>query len=178
MTPAGAAGAMRLVRWGVDACRAAAARLARGLDRIDRYDLAAALLFAALVVLVGRTFGDYAISNDEEVQQRYGELIIAYYRSGFADQAVFHFRDLYLYGGLFDIAAVGLEKLVPLDAYAVRHILSALTGIGGLAAVCGDGAHHRRTARGPDWRPRCSPYAAPGTARCSTTPRTSRSRPR
>jgi len=135
MTPAGAAGAIRSARWCVDACRAAAARLARGLDRIDRYDLIAALLFAALVVLVGHTFGDYAISNDEEVQQRYGELIVAYYRSGFVDQAVFHFRNLYLYGGLFDIAAVGLEKLVPLDTYAVRHILSALTGIGGLAAV-------------------------------------------
>jgi hypothetical protein len=105
------------------------------LARADRYDVAAALLFTTLVVLVGFTFGDYAISNDEEVQQRYGELIIGYYTSGFVDQAVFHFRDLYLYGGLFDIAAVGLEKLVPLDTYAVRHILSALAGVGGIAAV-------------------------------------------
>ena len=160
MTPAGAAGAMRFVRWGVDACRAAAARLARGLDRIDRYDLAAALLFAALVVLVGLTFGDYAISNDEEVQQRYGELIVAYYRSGFVDQAVFHFRDLYLYGGLFDIAAVGLEKLIPLDTYAVRHILSALTGIGGLAAVWATA----RTIAGP----RAGLLAAAMLAVCGT----------
>jgi hypothetical protein len=160
MTPAGAAGAMRLVRWGVDACRAAAARLARGLDCIDRYDLTAALLFAALVVLVGVTFGDYAISNDEEVQQRYGELIVAYYRSGFVDQAVFHFRNLYLYGGLFDIAAVGLEKLVPLDTYAVRHILSALTGIGGLAAVWATA----RTIAGP----RAGLLAAAMLAVCGT----------
>ena len=160
MTPAGAAGAMRLVRWGVDACRAAAARVAHGLDRIDRYDLTAALLFAALVVLVGLTFGDYAISNDEEVQQRYGELIVAYYRSGFVDQAVFHFRDLYLYGGLFDIAAVGLEKLIPLDTYAVRHILSALTGIGGLAAVWATA----RTIAGP----RAGLLAAAMLAVCGT----------
>ena len=40
--------------------------------RADPYDLAAALLFATLVVLVLATFRDYAISNDEEVQQRYG----------------------------------------------------------------------------------------------------------
>ena len=135
MKPAGAAGALaspmvcrRVPRSG--GARGAWARPHRPL-RPD----GGSILFATLVVLVGHTFGDYAISNDEEVQQHYGELIVAYYRSGFIDQAVFHFRNLYLYGGLFDIAAVGLEKLVPLDPYAVRHILSALTGIGGLAAV-------------------------------------------
>jgi len=69
------------------------------------------------------------------VQQRYGELIVRYYTSGLADRAVFHFRNLYLYGGLFDVVAVGLQKLLPLDPYAVRHLLSALTGIGGIAAV-------------------------------------------
>ena len=54
------------------------------LARVDRHDLAAGLLFATLVVLVACTFRDYAISNDEEVQQRYGELILGYYASGFA----------------------------------------------------------------------------------------------
>jgi len=111
--------------------RQAAERLAR----IDQYDLTAALVFATLIALVAFTFGDYGISNDEEVQQRYGELIVRYYASGLTDQAVFHFRNLYLYGGLFDIVAVGLQKLLPLDPYAVRHLLSALTGVGGIAAV-------------------------------------------
>ena len=101
----------------------------------DAYDLAAALMLGTLLVLLGATFGAYAISNDEEVQQRYGELIVAYYQSGFADQALFHFKDLYLYGGLFDVVAVGLEKLWPLHTYAVRHVLSALTGVGGIVAV-------------------------------------------
>jgi len=105
------------------------------LARIDQFDLATALVFATLIALVAFTFGDYGISNDEEVQQRYGELIVRYYASGMTDQAVFHFRNLYLYGGLFDIVAVGLEKLLPLDPYAVRHLLSALTGVGGIAAV-------------------------------------------
>jgi hypothetical protein len=109
--------------------------LRAGLARADACDLASAFLFVALVVLVALTFSDYAISNDEEVQQRYGELIVRYYASGFADQALFHLKDLYLYGGLFDVAAVGLERLIPLDPYAVRHLLSALTGIGGIAAA-------------------------------------------
>jgi len=109
--------------------------LLRRFARADKFDLVAALLFAALAALVFLTFRDYAISNDEEVQQRYGEMIVAYYASGFADQALFHFRDLYLYGGLFDLIAVGSEKLLPLDTYAVRHLLTAVTGVGGIAAA-------------------------------------------
>jgi len=105
------------------------------LSRMNGYDLAAALVFGTLLILVGLTFHHYAISNDEEVQQRYGEFIIAYYASGFTDQALFHFRNLYLYGGLFDVIAVGLERLLPLDPYSVRHLLSASTGIGAIATT-------------------------------------------
>jgi hypothetical protein len=121
----------------VDLCHRASVWLrgAGPLARVDRYEVAALLLFGTLIALVAFTFKDYAISNDEEVQQRYGEMIIAYYASGFVDQALFHFRNLYLYGGLFDVIAVGLEKLLPLDMYEVRHLLTALCGVGGLAAV-------------------------------------------
>ena len=59
------------------------------------------------------TFRDYAISNDEGVQHHYGELILDYYASGFKDHSVFNFENLYLYGGLFDIIAVGLAHLAP-----------------------------------------------------------------
>jgi hypothetical protein len=133
------AGAKALARWAAITCRTSAASLirqvrSRGLFA-DPYVVGAAALFGILVILVLMTFGDYAISNDEEVQQRYGELIVAYYGSSFADQGLFHFRNLYLYGGLFDVIAVGLEKILPLDIYAVRHVLSALTGVGGIVAV-------------------------------------------
>jgi hypothetical protein len=137
--PARAAGAIGFLQLVFDWCYRAADRLRRGvrarLARADRYDAVAAVLFGALLVLVALTFPDYAISNDEEVQQRYAELIVAYYQSGFVDQSVFHFRNLYLYGGLFDLVAVGLQNLLPLETYAVRHLLTALTGIGGIAAV-------------------------------------------
>ena len=137
--PARAAGAIGFLQLGVDHCYEAGRHLRhaiRGrLARADRYDAVAALLFGVLVALVAFTFRDYAISNDEEVQQRYAELIVAYYQSGFVDQSVFHFRNLYLYGGLFDLVAVGLQNLLPLEPYAVRHLLTALTGVGGIAAV-------------------------------------------
>lgn len=90
---------------------------------------------AALLVIVSTTFRDYAISNDEEVQQRYGELIVAYYTSGFADQALFHFQNLYLYGGLFDILSTLLAKILPADVYVIRHVLCALIGLCGIAAT-------------------------------------------
>ncbi len=132
-------GAKSFLRWSVTVCREAVPRLIwrcrSAQARVDPHDVVAALLFGTLIILVATTFGDYAISNDEEVQQRYGALIVAYYASGFADQALFHFQNLYLYGGLFDVVAVGLEKLMPLDTYAVRHLLSALTGVGGIAAA-------------------------------------------
>jgi hypothetical protein len=105
------------------------------IDRLTVYDLATILLITALAVIALCTFRDYAISNDEGVQYRYGELIIAYYASGFKDQSLFNFQNLYLYGGLFDIGAILLSHLIPIDPYDLRHILCALTGIGGIGAA-------------------------------------------
>ncbi|MFZ5692571.1 MAG: ArnT family glycosyltransferase [Pseudomonadota bacterium] len=88
-----------------------------------------------MLVLAVLIFRDYGISNDEEVQHRYGELIVNYYASGFRDTALFNYKNLYLYGGLFDIVAVGLAKLLPFDVFLIRHLLSAMIGVAGIAAV-------------------------------------------
>ena len=110
-------------------------RVIRSVASADPYDLLTAALLAALALAALLTFRDYAISNDEGVQQRYGELIIEYYRSGFVARDLFSFQNLYLYGGLFDIVAVALAKIVPLLPFELRHILCAMTGIGGIAAA-------------------------------------------
>ena len=68
------------------------------------------------------------------MQHHYGELIIAYYRSGFAVRDLFTFENLYLYGGLFDVIAVALGHVIPVDPYQLRHILCAMMGISGVAA--------------------------------------------
>ena len=100
------------------------------------YDLLALAFLAAVVLFVCLTVKDYAISNDEQIQQRYGELIIAYYQSGFRLRDVFSFENLYLYGGLFDVIAVGLSHVfTTIDVYELRHILCALTGVAGIAAA-------------------------------------------
>jgi hypothetical protein len=107
----------------------------RWTARFDPHDIATVLLLVTLVAVAILTYQDYAISNDEGVQRRYGELIIAYYTSGFRDQSLFSFLNLYLYGGLFDIVAVFLGHVVPIDPFDLGHILCALIGIGGIGAT-------------------------------------------
>ena len=120
--------------------------VAQRLGRTNPFDLATWLLLIALIAIALWTYHDYAVSNDEGLQHHYGELILQYYRSGLTDHAVFNFRDLYLYGGLFDIIAVRLAELFPsFDLYDIRHILCALIGIGGIAAS----AATARTIAGP-----------------------------
>ena len=96
--------------------------------RSDPFDLASLILFAALVIGALLIFRDYAISNDEEVQHQYGEMIISYYASGFTDTRLFEFRNLYLYGGLFDVLAIFIGHILPFDIHVIRHVLCALIG--------------------------------------------------
>ena len=110
-------------------------KVTRPLASFESCDLVTGGILLAVAVAALFTFRDYAISNDEAVQHHYGELIIAYYRSGFADRDLFTFQNLYLYGGLFDIIAVALAHVTSVDPYDLRHILCAMTGIGGIAAV-------------------------------------------
>jgi len=104
-------------------------------DRQKLYDRLAWIALAGLVVLVAWTFRDYGISNDEEVQHVYGEKLLAYYLTGFADTSAFDYKNLFLYGGLFDIVAAALAQIVPMDAYDLRHLLSGLIGVLGIAGT-------------------------------------------
>jgi hypothetical protein len=107
----------------------------RAWKRLGNADRLAIWLLCGLFILAVLIFRNYGISNDEEVQHRYGELIVNYYASGFRDTALFNYKNLYLYGGLFDIVAVGLAKLLPFDVFLIRHFLSAMIGVGGIAGA-------------------------------------------
>jgi Dolichyl-phosphate-mannose-protein mannosyltransferase len=120
--------------------RSIATRLRARIAACNAFDLAIAVLMVALVALVFATYDSYAISNDEQAQQRYGELILAYYASGFTDQALFHYDNLYLYGGLFDVLAALIQRLLPfVDPYDVRHVFCALIGVAGIGAAWATG---------------------------------------
>lgn len=96
---------------------------------------------AALLVLVGLcayvafSADQHGISNDEEVQHVYGRLLVDFYASGFADRSAFGYKNLYLYGGLFDLIAAGLERVVPMNVWDLRHLLSGAFGLLGLAGT-------------------------------------------
>jgi hypothetical protein len=92
-------------------------------------------LVAALLLFVAATFDQHGISNDEPVQHIYGRLLLDYYRSGLQDQRAFHYINLYLYGGLFDIIAAGLEPLTAMSIWDLRHLLTAFIGISAIVAV-------------------------------------------
>lgn len=92
-------------------------------------------LFGLLVLYVLTVFREYGISNDEEVQHVYGQLLYRFYASGFSDQAAFDYKNLYLYGGFFDLLAAVLEQCFPsADIWNLRHLLSAAFGLSGLYA--------------------------------------------
>lgn len=88
-----------------------------------------------LFVWVGLTFRQHGISNDEYVQHTYGQMLLDWYQSGFKDQDAFHYRNLYLYGGLFDIIAAALDPYIPVMIWDIRHLLSALFGLLGFYGV-------------------------------------------
>ena len=92
-------------------------------------------LFSALAIFILLTFKQYGVSNDEEVQHVYGRLLLKFYSSGFLDQSAFTYKNLYLYGGFFDLLAASLEKILPIWVWDIRHLLSALFGLAGIIAV-------------------------------------------
>ncbi|HEY0907122.1 MAG TPA: hypothetical protein VGE17_07965 [Methylophilus sp.] len=92
-------------------------------------------VWVGLFVWVGLTFDHHGISNDEYVQHTYGQMLLDWYQSGFKDQDAFHYRNLYLYGGLFDIIAAALDPYIPIMIWDIRHLLSALFGLLGFYGV-------------------------------------------
>ncbi len=84
------------------------------------------------VVLVLSTFRDYGVTWDEDVHNWYGNFVLDYYLSFFADKSALHWQDLYNYGAAFDMTAAALNRVSPIGVYETRHLLNGLVGILGL----------------------------------------------
>jgi len=94
-----------------------------------RYRWASLILFHVALVVILLTFTDYGTSIDEDIQHRYGRMILDYYRTGGEDQRAITHYNLYFYGGIFDMTAVALSDLLPLRTEHTRHLLNALVGL-------------------------------------------------
>jgi hypothetical protein len=93
-------------------------------------------LLAAVPIAINMALAA-GVTWDEEVQREYGDHILSWYRTGFKDENALYYRNLYLYGGLFELPAQWLIStgLLPWGPYESRHVLTALVALLGCVAV-------------------------------------------
>ncbi|MDP2298661.1 MAG: glycosyltransferase family 39 protein [Pseudolabrys sp.] len=95
----------------------------------DRAAIGVLIVVAAIAAL---TFRDYGLGWDDYTHSQYGDLLLALYGSGFADQRALSFVNLYKYGGGFDMAAALAAKVLPFDLFETRRLTGAAVGLVGL----------------------------------------------
>ncbi|MDC0231385.1 tetratricopeptide repeat protein, partial [Aureispira] len=73
---------------------------------------------------------DYGITADEEVQYTYGKHILSYFESNGVDDKALNFKNLYLYGGIFDYSMAWMHKYIfsSWDVFEMRHMFNAFVG--------------------------------------------------
>jgi hypothetical protein len=98
-------------------------------------DRLAIVVLAAVAAVAAWTFRDYGLGWDDYTHAQHGELLLAFYGSGFRDTRAFSFVNLYMYGGGFDMAAALLAKVLPFDLFETRRLLGAAVGLTGLAVT-------------------------------------------
>jgi hypothetical protein len=111
----------------------APAKTLRGKARLP--DALAIGALAMVAVIAALTFRDYGLGWDDFTHSQYGELLLAFYSSGFRDTRAFTFVNLYMYGGGFDMAAGLLAKISPFDLFETRRLAGAAIGLLGLFAI-------------------------------------------
>lgn len=89
-----------------------------------------AFLSLFLLFLMPYLSFSYGITADEQVQQVYGTYVYDYFDSGGVKGQALEYKNLYLYGGMFDYWMVWIQRHVftSWDIYEVRHMFNALTG--------------------------------------------------
>ena len=93
------------------------------------------VVLAILAVVAALTFRDYGLGWDDYTHSQYGDLLLAYYGSGFKDARALSFVNLYKYGGGFDMAAALLARISPFGLFETRRLLGAVVGLIGLAVT-------------------------------------------
>jgi hypothetical protein len=95
-----------------------------------------ALLAIALVVGLA-TAADYGVTIDEFNTNDYGPKALAWYTSGFTDRSHFETVEfsLWYYGPWFQMLTAAVQSLGLADPLAIRHALTFLVGLAGIAAL-------------------------------------------
>jgi hypothetical protein len=104
---------------------------------IDAEIVAAAALLGAVLVLGLATASDYGFTVDEFNTDDYGPKALAWYTSGFVDRSHFETVEfsLWYYGPWFQMLTAYIQSFGFADPIAVRHAMTFLVGLGGVAAL-------------------------------------------
>jgi hypothetical protein len=104
---------------------------------IDAEIIAAAALLGAVLVLGVATAADYGLTADEFNTDDYGPKALAWYTSGFKDRSHFETVEfsLWYYGPWFQMLTAYIQSFDVADRVVVRHALTFLVGLAGVAAL-------------------------------------------
>jgi hypothetical protein len=99
--------------------------------------IAAAAFLGAVLVLGFATAADYALTVDEFNTDDYGPKALAWYTSGFKDRSHFETVECSLryYGPWFQMLTASVQSFDIADRVVVRHVLTFLVGLAGMAAL-------------------------------------------
>src|SRR4029078_2297093 len=117
-------------------------RTSRDFPETSRWRLAnvfadrlALFVLGVIAIIAAPTFRDYGLGWDDYTHSEYGDLLLAFYGSGFSDQRALSFVNLYKYGGGFDMAAALVAKGLPLGLFENKRLVGGAGGIVGLIAT-------------------------------------------
>ena len=117
----------------------AVARGRKGAPRfaIDAEIIAAAFLLSAVLAVGLLTAADYGLTVDEFNTDDYGPKALAWYTSGFKDRSHFETVEfsLWYYGPWFHMLTAYLQSFDFADRVTVRHVVTFLVGLAGVAAL-------------------------------------------
>ncbi len=111
--------------------------LGRRMLRLDLEILIAIGLICGIAVFALARIDDYGITTDEWNADAYGAKAIAWYRSGFTDRAMFTDVEdtLWYYGPWFHMLVSAAQSLGLGEHWNVRHAMTFLCGLGGIALL-------------------------------------------
>jgi hypothetical protein len=104
---------------------------------IDAEIIAAAALLGAVLVVGLATAADYGLTVDEFNTDDYGPKALAWYTSGFRDRSQFETVEfsLWYYGPWFQMLTAHVQSFDFADRITVRHAMTFLVGLAGVAAL-------------------------------------------
>ena len=71
---------------------------------------------------------DFGISGDEVTQDTYGEKVLDYFLTFGKDKSSLNYKNVYFYGGFYDMLCAAVNRVLPFDKYDTRHFINAIFG--------------------------------------------------